>query len=226
MPRKPAPPKRPAKTVPGNMGGKGTAPLIPPLVLEILGKDQLPDLDIEGDSKKGGRPSKLTPEITQTIAIFIRAGNDVLVSAKAARISRATLYAWMDKGRDPKAPKKYRIFLDTIEAAVAQAEVRDVFSVDKAAKAGNWQAAAWKLSRRFPARWGEVKVDPTISSGATPGGASTGSAGGGVGGLRIYRPAKDPSPTDEVLEVEEEEIDGVHPAQASETDDELEDLDP
>jgi hypothetical protein len=36
---------------------------------------------------------------------------------------------------------------------MAEAEMRDVALIAQAAKE-NWQAAAWRLERKYPARWG------------------------------------------------------------------------
>jgi hypothetical protein len=60
--------------------------------------------------------------------------------------------------------EKYVMFLDAIEKALADGEIRDVAIVAKAALE-NWQAAAWKLERRNPGRWGRVRHEITGKDG-------------------------------------------------------------
>ena len=43
---------------------------------------------------------------------------------------------------------------EEINNARAEAETRNVFLIQKAAKDGTWQAAAWWLERTSPKRWG------------------------------------------------------------------------
>jgi hypothetical protein len=61
-----------------------------------------------------------------------------------------------------------REFSDAVERAVAEAEARDVALIARAAEK-NWQAAAWRLERRAPARWGrreqiDLKHEVTTAS--------------------------------------------------------------
>jgi hypothetical protein len=45
-----------------------------------------------------------------------------------------------------------------MDRALAQAEIRDVLRIDKAAEK-DWRAAAFRLSRRFPKRWGKQREE-------------------------------------------------------------------
>lgn len=132
-------------------------------------------------SKKGGRPTKLTPELQEEICKAIRAGNYIETAAAFAGISKNTLYDWMKRGarekerlaKNPRAKVKkseapFVDFSDAVEKALAAAEVRDVMLIGKAAET-QWQAAAWRLERKFPDRWGrkerlEVAAEVDISS--------------------------------------------------------------
>jgi len=101
-----------------------------------------------------GRPTKLTPELQRKITDAIRAGNYMETAAAYAGIHKDTLYAWLKRGARDKSPKSpYRQFSDAVEKALAEAEVRDVALIAKAAEK-EWQAAAWRLERKFPDRWG------------------------------------------------------------------------
>lgn len=117
------------------------------------------------DGERGpGRPTKLTPEVARTIADYVKAGNYIETAAAAAGISKQTLYSWMKAGARATAGP-HREFLDAVEKAQAESEVTDVLRISVAAKS-QWQAAAWRLERKNPDRWGrkdrqephEVKV--------------------------------------------------------------------
>lgn len=109
----------------------------------------------QGDAKKkhpGGRPTKLTPELQDRIVQAIRAGAYIETAAAYAGVSKDTLYQWLKRGARSKSGI-YRQFSDAVEKALAEAEMRDVMLVGRAAET-NWQAAAWRLERKFPERWG------------------------------------------------------------------------
>lgn len=117
-------------------------------------------------SNKGGRPTKLTPEIQEEICKVIRSGNYIETAAAYAGVHKSSIYEWMKRGarekdrlrKNPKARMKkseaiYVDFSDAIEKALAHAEIRDVAIIGKAAET-QWQAAAWRLERKFRDRWG------------------------------------------------------------------------
>lgn len=100
-----------------------------------------------------GRPTKLTPELQAKICDAIRAGNYCETAAAFGGIDKTTLYDWMRRG----ARARHGIYADfshAVEKALADAEARDVALIAKAAADGHWQAAAWRLERKFPDRWG------------------------------------------------------------------------
>lgn len=99
-----------------------------------------------------GRPTKLTPEVQKKIVDAIRAGNYKEVAARYAGIGETTFYEWLKKGGQCKNGV-YTEFQKAVKNAEAEAEVRDVALIEMAAKE-NWTAAAWRLERRHPDRWG------------------------------------------------------------------------
>src|SRR5207237_775595 len=101
---------------------------------------------------KRGRPTKLTPEVVKRIVDSIRAGNYLENSAAYAGIWKVTLFDWLRRGNH-QTTGMYRGFRDGVEKALAEAEIRDVMNITKAAEK-NWQASAWRLERKFPGRWG------------------------------------------------------------------------
>ena len=98
-----------------------------------------------------GRP-KLEPALTEKIVSLVRAGNYLETAATTAGIHRTTLHRWMRFGRDQKRGR-YRKFLTAVEKAQAESESRDVALIAKAASA-DWKAAAWRLERKAPRRYG------------------------------------------------------------------------
>lgn len=99
------------------------------------------------------RPPKLTPELQQKIVKAIQAGAYVETAAAFAGIHKDTFYDWMRRGaRNAGRDKPYREFSDAVQKAMAEAEVKDIHTIDVAAKK-DWKAAAWKLERRHPERW-------------------------------------------------------------------------
>lgn len=113
-----------------------------------------------------GRPTKLTPELQHIIVKAVRAGNYMETAAAFAGLHKSTLYDWLKRGarekdrvsKDPrlrirKSELPFVEFSDALEKALAEAEVRDVAIIGKAAEE-QWQAAAWRLERKFPERWG------------------------------------------------------------------------
>lgn len=113
-----------------------------------------------------GRPTKLTPEVQHRIVQAIQAGNYMETAAAYAGINKSTLYLWLKRGarekerleknsraRMRKSEAPFVEFSNAIQKALAEAEMRDVMLIGKAA-AEQWQAAAWRLERKFPQRWG------------------------------------------------------------------------
>lgn len=122
----------------------------------------------EADSgvRSVGRPTKLNQGVQQKIVTAIRAGNYIETAAAYAGINKTTLYDWLKRGareqerfrKNPKARVRkreapYVEFSNAVEKALAEAEIRDVAIIGKAAEE-QWQAAAWRLERKFPKRWG------------------------------------------------------------------------
>lgn len=114
----------------------------------------------------GGRPTKLTPELQEEMIKVIQAGNYVETACAFVGLSKNTFYDWLKRAareterlaKNPRARMKkseapYVEFSDAVKRAQGQAEVRDVLLIAKAAE-HVWQAAAWRLERKFPDRWG------------------------------------------------------------------------
>jgi hypothetical protein len=112
---------------------------------------------------RGGRPSKLTPEVQEKIVTAIRAGNYAQVAAVYAGITERTYYRWMELG-DQARGGRYLQFFQAVKAAEGEAEVRAVAIIQKK-MTGDWRAAMAYLERKHPKRWGR-RVD--VTSGDEP----------------------------------------------------------
>jgi transposase len=101
-----------------------------------------------------GPPSKLTPELIETVASVLRRGAYVETAVAHVGISKTTYYEWTRKGADErrriegggKARKTYGLFLnllDAVEKAMADAELLDLRVISEAAvKDKSWQAGS------------------------------------------------------------------------------------
>ena len=101
----------------------------------------------------GGRPTKLTPERQAKIVDAIRAGVPPETAAAFAGIDESTFYRWLARGRGPEAESLYAEFAAQVREAMAEWETRDILLIGEAART-DWRAAAWRLERRLPKRYG------------------------------------------------------------------------
>lgn len=112
-----------------------------------------------------GRPLKLNPDMQAGLVKVIQAGNFLETAAAYVGISVSTLRDWIRRGereaqrlstknaKSNKTEEPYLEFSAAIKKAQAEGEIRDVLLIGNAARE-TWQAAAWRLERRFPDRWG------------------------------------------------------------------------
>ena len=95
--------------------------------------------------------SKFQPERVDRLIGLIRAGNYVTTACGSVGLDPVTFSHWLAKGREGKEP--YATFRRDVEKAVADAEARDVAYIARAAET-DWKAAAWRLEKRLPHKWG------------------------------------------------------------------------
>ena len=111
-----------------------------------------------------GRPSKLTPERAQAIALAVSEGHYLQHAAAAAGVARSTVHNWLARGRlarerldgggEPEPDEEpYLDFLDTVEGAERCAAELGIAPIRDAMERGDWRAAAWYLERRLPSHW-------------------------------------------------------------------------
>jgi len=96
-----------------------------------------------------GRPCKLTPKVSADLCAALQAGATLRIAADFAGIGERTLFAWLASTK----PEFMQLQQD-VKAATARGDVGALAVIQKAAKGGNWQAAAWLLERRHPGEYG------------------------------------------------------------------------
>ena len=91
------------------------------------------------------RPSKYTPETVARIAEALEQGATYEAAAAHAGVHYDTLNEWR---------AEFPAFSVALKKAEAEAELHWLGQIEAAAADGAWQAAAWRLERRYPERWG------------------------------------------------------------------------
>ena len=118
-----------------------------------------------------GRPTKLTPELTDEIVKLVGLGNYIETAAAFSGLSKQTIYNWLRRGRreidrvgagsrSRKIRKKEALcveFVDAITRARAEFEVTALHKINVASNE-DWKAAAWRLERLNPQRYGPVEL--------------------------------------------------------------------
>lgn len=125
------------------------------------------------------RPTKLTPDVQKRIVQGIQLGATYELAAQAAGISYNSFNNWMNRGKaeierrqSPRvkegteqwqAEQPFVEFLEEVKRAEGLAVIGWLATIQRAAVSGNWQAAAWKLERRYPEDYGRQVRDVTHS---------------------------------------------------------------
>lgn len=103
------------------------------------------------EKKKGGRVLSLTPELSAKICTYLRAGEFLETATWRAGVSINTVRQWLTLGRKGEEP--YAQFDHDVNCAIAEGESADLAIIGAAAET-DWRAAAWRLERRAPKRYG------------------------------------------------------------------------
>lgn len=121
---------------------------------------------IRPKNRRGPKPEKLTEDLIENICKAIRLGMYIEQAAALGGICRDSFYKWVRQGvRTGNGLEG--LLADRVKKALAESEARDLSRLDKAIDGGAWQAAAWKLERKFPDRWGrKLSLEHTGKEGA------------------------------------------------------------
>lgn len=105
-----------------------------------------------------GRPSKLTEATIRRLEQAIRLGATYAQACTYAGIGYSTFREWMNAGKRARRGRA-RELVERIERAEAEAAIALLAKIEQAANNGTWQAAAWKLERRYPEAYGRRRVE-------------------------------------------------------------------
>ena len=109
------------------------------------------------------RPTKLSPQRQAQICEYVAQGHSREIAAQACGITATTVYRWMKRGEtEPDGP--FGEFCMALKRADAEAEIASLRIISAAAESGVWQAAAWKLERRYPKKWGRRRLGTPAQS--------------------------------------------------------------
>lgn len=100
-----------------------------------------------------GRKLKLTPQTQEEIVRALGVGATHEQACQYVGITPECFYNWLRHGEAGRSP--YSEFFQAVKKAEGQAAIGWLASIEAAARAGQWQAAAWKLERRYPKAWGK-----------------------------------------------------------------------
>jgi len=112
-----------------------------------------------------GRPTKLDANVIAEMRRLLPVVMYIDSVAGYLGVTRVTIHYWVKRGRaealrlekantKPKESEAlYLEFFNTYQKALAQGELADCLAIKQASQT-EWQAAAWRLERRFPKRWG------------------------------------------------------------------------
>ena len=113
-----------------------------------------------------GRPTKLTPQVRETITTHLRAGATRTDAVAAARIDYTTFLDWMAAGSHPDATNGVSQLFQDVTCAEAEVAAEMAAVIKVAAIAGDWRAAESWLKRRRRADWGDnvaIDVDAEVA---------------------------------------------------------------
>lgn len=102
-------------------------------------------------------------DVLQDFLQRLRAGDFLETAALVSGLRPKDVIAWMRQGLDDERKKRetvYTVFRSQVKTAIAQAEEHFALIISKAAEK-NWHAAAWRLERLRPTRWGQVQKTKT-----------------------------------------------------------------
>jgi transposase len=101
-----------------------------------------------------GRPTKATTIRIRAILAALRYGTPRRIAAQAAGVGESTLLRWIAENQE---------FRERVEIAEAQAVTTRLRRIDKAGRAGVWQADMTVLERRYPSDFGrQVRLDVNV----------------------------------------------------------------
>jgi hypothetical protein len=111
-----------------------------------------------GIRRLGGRPTTLTPALSEQIIALVRDVGALATAARCAGVPVSVAREWLARGfgNDPNRPRTalYASFADGVEKARGEFVARRIRRIEQAAEGGTWTADAWAVERVDPDTWG------------------------------------------------------------------------
>ena len=104
--------------------------------------------------KRLGRPSGLNDKVQAAFISALEQGCTVKAASAAAGVPKASVYRWLEKGKNPRSEKVFRDFRDAVMRAREKAAAALVVRVQEGASR-DWRAATWLLARLDAENFGE-----------------------------------------------------------------------
>lgn len=105
-----------------------------------------------------GARTLFTPDRLERFAQALELGSTIRHACAYAGFAERTYYGWQKDAEDnPDSP--YAEILTIRREAEARGMMANLARIQKAAKEGTWQAAAWMLERKWPQDYGRRAVD-------------------------------------------------------------------
>lgn len=112
----------------------------------------------------------ITEEQLEQILNAVRGGSDIDTACHFAGASNVALYRALERGKieselqtqgmsNGEQEEPFLALWDALKKARADAIVRNVAHIQKAAQQGNWKAAAWYLEKAAPEIYGKQPAD-------------------------------------------------------------------
>lgn len=105
-----------------------------------------------------GRPTKFTEEVKVKLLVAIRKGAPYVIACNYAGIGETSFHKWKSDAKKGLNPE-FAEFMKDLKAAEGETALNWLHVIDKAMIEGNWQAAAWKLERRY---FSEFSSNPVV----------------------------------------------------------------
>lgn len=107
----------------------------------------------------------------KTLIDALKGGADITSASTFAGLNYSTVYMWVERGQRENerieaglgAQETEAPYLDVwqrMRKARAEAVVRNVAQIQKAAQQGEWKAAAWWLERAVPEHYAQKRGEP------------------------------------------------------------------
>lgn len=104
--------------------------------------------------KRPRKPTERLPALVHAISL----GATLKMACAYAGIGESTFYKEIAMGREAQDAESVE-FLEAIKKAEADAGLKWLGQIEDAAQQGNWQAAAWRLERRYPREYARRQIN-------------------------------------------------------------------